>query len=107
MKKLILIILFSLFSNQAFALAVNLPKHLVAENTPLAPKDGRRIEIRVDNADLSKAECKSLIQAYTKKAGSEGQVSVHKPSPKWQNETLPWCVDNMDGKGVFFNDDFF
>jgi len=86
---------------------MELPKHTIIENTSLAPKDGRRIIIRVYDANLTKDQCRDLINKYRINAGSEGQVTVNKPSAKLMGEILPWCVDNMDGKGIFFNDDLF
>ena len=84
-----------------------LPPHKIADNTSLAPMDGRRIHVHVDDPNLSKEECKSLINEYRKRAGREGQVAVHKPSAMLKDTMNPWCVDNMDGKGVFFNDNLF
>lgn len=86
---------------------VNLPQHTLSSDTSLAPKDGRRIEIHVSNEDLTREQCKSLINGYRKKAGPDGQVSIHKPSIPLDNKMSPWFVDNMDSKGVFFNDSFF
>ena len=82
-----------------------LPQHTIESNTSLAPKDGRRIEIHVRNANLTKDECRLLINAYKNNAGSRGQVSVRKPNKN--GEYLPWCVDNMDEKGITFNDFHF
>jgi hypothetical protein len=84
-----------------------LPPHHVASNTSLAPKEGRRIEIHVRDAHLTPAQCKTLIAHYRSQAAPGGQVSVHKPST-WLDGTLqPWCVENFDGHGVFFNDELF
>jgi hypothetical protein len=85
--------------------STNLPSHTVASDTSLAPKDGRRIEIHVSNPALTKDECTALINAYRSKAGPEGQVSVRKPDKT--GELQPWCIDNMDGKPIIFNDFFF
>lgn len=85
----------------------NLPQHTLTSNTSLAPKDGRRIEIHVSSEGLTREQCKSLIKGYRIKAGSEGQVSVHKPSALFDNNISAWCVDNMDNKGVLFNDSLF
>ena len=80
-----------------------LPAHTVAKDT--ASSQGRRIEIHVTNSNLTKAECEALISAYRARAGSGGQVSVRKPD---KSGTLqPWCVDNMDGTPVIFNDFYF
>lgn len=87
------------------ATKIDLPQHTVGSNTSLAPKDGRRIEIHVSNTNLTKDECRLLINAYKEKAGPEGQASVRKPNK--DGELKPWCVDNMDGKGISFNDFHF
>ena len=83
----------------------NLPQHTIESNTSLAPKDGRRIEIHVRNTNLTKDECRLLINAYKQEAGPIGQVSVRKPNKN--GELLPWCVDNIDDKGTTFNDFHF
>lgn len=83
----------------------SLPQHRVASNTSLAPKDGRRIELHVNNTDLTKAECRALIDAYQSEAGPRGQVSVRKPNANGQ--LRPWCVNNMDAEGTTFNDFHF
>lgn len=80
-----------------------LPQHIIASDGKTF--NGRRIEIRVANADLTKDECKALIAAYRERAKPEGQVSVRKPAP--DGSLQPWCVDNLDERGVFFNDAFF
>jgi len=92
---------------KATAGGTEMPIHTIAENDSLAPKNGRRIEIHVNNTNLTKDECRALINTYRKKAGPEGQVGVHKPSPMNENRMFPWCVDNMDEKGIFFQDYFF
>jgi len=86
------------------ACGANLPEHEVASNTSIANalvKDRRRIEIHVSNRSLTKDECRALIDAYRAQAGTDGQVSVHKPDRR--GGMGPWCVDNKDGRGVFFN----
>lgn len=82
-----------------------LAPHVIASNTSLAPKNGRRIEIRVSDAKLTKEQCTDLINAYKAQAGPEGQVSVRKPSK--DGNLYPWCVDNCDGTPIMFNDMYF
>lgn len=36
-----------------------------------------------------------------------GQVSVHRPVTSKSRGRGPWCVDNLDGRGVTLNDDLF
>jgi len=86
---------------------IELPEHTIIENTSLAPKDGSRISIQVDDENLTKEQCRNIINKYRVNAGPEGQVAVNKPSAKLMGEIVPWCVDNMDGKGIFFNDHLF
>ena len=84
--------------------STGLPSHNVASNTPLM--HGRRIEIHSADPHLTKAECNALINAYRAGAG-RGQVSVRKPNKMFNNDLSPWCVENFDGKGVFFQDTGF
>ncbi len=65
------------------------PPHTVADDTSLAPKDGRRIQLNSQDEALTANDCRALIDAYRSKAGSEGQVSVHKPSKKLQGIDAP------------------
>ncbi len=85
----------------------NLPEHRVVSNTDISTANmkRRRIEIHVRNPNLTKDECRALINAYKNEAGPEGQVSVRKPDNEGQ--LLPWCVDNMDGRSIIFNDFYF
>jgi hypothetical protein len=85
----------------------DLPPHEIAKDTSLAPKNGRRIEIHVNDPSLTRDQCTSLINAYRSKAGPQGQVSVRKPSTAQGGGLQPWCVDNMDKSGVTFNDFYF
>lgn len=86
---------------------VSLPPHKVASDTDIsfAGVARRRIEIHVDDPDLTKEECRQIIAAYTDRAGATGQVSVQKPDPN--GKLQPWGVDNMEGAGVEFNDFLF
>ena len=85
----------------------DLSPHTVAADTSLAPKDAPRIQLNSNNAQHTKDECTTLINGYRRKAGPDGQVSVHKPSRVLQGNMAPWCVDNFDGKGIVFNDNMF
>lgn len=84
-----------------------LPPHVVADDTSLAPIDGRRVRLSSSDSDLTKDQCVALINAYRKKAGPEGQVSVHKPSKILKGALAAWCIENFDGRGVVFQTDFF
>jgi len=84
-----------------------LPPHTVTTTTfksiGLTGEGGR---VRVESLDpqLSRDDC---IKLATKYKPTDGQVSVHKPSLKFKIEVLPFCVDNLDGQGVIFNDGLF
>ena len=82
-----------------------LPEHGILSRSNLAPRDGYRVQIKTSNAELTKAECRQLINHYRSQAGNEGQVSVHKPDTRFPNDPSlsPWCVDNIDGRGIRFN----
>ena len=88
--------------------AINaLPPHEIVDIMPIPPKDGSVVQIETRNPELSKDECKQLIDHYRHEAGREGQVAVSKPSKLLEDSMLPWCVDNLDGQGIFFNVDWF
>ena len=81
-----------------------LVEHVLASDTSLAPKDGRRIEIHCNNPDLTREEARKLIGHYDDRAGREGQVSIHKPDRN--NNYLPWAVWNA-GEETKFQDYLF
>ena len=91
---------------QAQMQTIAIPAHKVASNTSLTPKCGRRIEIHTNKIDLTKDECRALIRLYRPQAAPDGQVSVRKPSKKLGGQMLPWCVENLRGDGITFNDMF-
>lgn len=77
------------------------PAHVIADDSSLAPKRGRRIEVRVGEV-ISAADCARLVQKYRDRAGAEGQVSVSVQvvTPKGEKSVAPLCVDNLDGQGA-------
>lgn len=82
-------------------LARELPHRLHIE-----PYDGgKQIQVIVGFI-ITRAECRHLIAAYRERAKG-GQVSVHRPIDSKSRGRGPWCVDNLDGRGVTFNDDLF
>ena len=120
MKKLGLIaVLFSAFllvscspedngsSKESNTAPIPLAGHVVADDSSLAPRDGRRIQINSFDANLSKDACIALVKYYKDQAEPDGQVSVHKPSKILDNKLNPWCIENFDGKGIQFNDYLF
>ena len=89
-----------------------LPPHTVASRVSLG-SNGERIQVNSRDPQLSKGDCEKLADNYKPQAG---QVSVHKPSlkfkklfPKATEDQLiqPFCVNNLDGKGIFFTDGYF
>lgn len=86
---------------------INLPAHTIKEAV-LAP-GSNRVEIASSDPQLSRSDCEALVNNYLDRAGKAGQVSVQKPNPKppWNGKMLPFCVNNLDGKGTSFNDSFF
>jgi hypothetical protein len=86
--------------------AAGLPPHTIDVTTL---PNGKRIEVTTTNPNLTAAECTKIIEAYKSYALPVGQVNVQKPNPKppYNGELLPYCVDNLDGKGIVFNDFFF
>jgi len=81
----------------------DLPQHVVASDTSLEPKDGRRIEIHCNNPKLTRDEARALIAFYKDRAGN-GQVGICKPDQ--DNNYLPWAVWNS-GENTKFQDYFF
>lgn len=96
-------LLSGLLASTSLASAQDLPQHTVVDESP--PPNGMRVQIKVDDANLSQAECSALIEAYRAKALPEGQVSVHKPSTieVLDGAVLPYCVENFDGEGISFD----
>ncbi len=82
----------------------DLVKHVVASDTSLAPKDGRRIEIHCNNPNLTKEDARKLIAHYDDRAGREGQVSIRKPDR--DNNYLPWAVWNAGEHTKFYDKSF-
>ena len=78
--------------------AVLAPPFIIASNTSLAPKKGRRIEARVNDPTISDAECAAVISKIKHLAQPDGQASVRIKLKRfgWS----PLCVDNCDGLGV-------
>ncbi len=71
--------------------------------------DGQYIEIDTGDPNLSRDECVAIAAKYLDEAGTDGQVVVKKPNPKppWSGKPAPFCADNNDGEGTFFNDEYF
>lgn len=86
--------------------AATLPPHTVSKSDLAG---GSRIQIDTNNPNLNHDECSALIEAYINEAGAKGQVVVQKPGSQttWKGALLPFCVNNIDGKGTAFNDYYF
>lgn len=66
--------------------------------------NGNRVVISVQT-DVSRDEAAKLIKTFRKDAKPAGQVSVRKPNRA--GLMMPFAVDNLDGKGVTFNEEWF
>jgi hypothetical protein len=99
----------TLVSAPGMVSADQLPDHTVASDRPIGLKGSgsRRVEVHVTDGGITKEQCKALLKKYAGRAGSNGQVSVRKPSRKLGGELQPWCVDNRDGSRIIFNDFYF
>lgn len=82
-----------------------LPPHRLREQEIF---DGKRLQIDTDQ-DISRDECSALAAQYLDAAGIDGQVVVQKPNPKspWNGKNAPYCANNLDAVGTFFNDEYF
>lgn len=72
--------------------------------------EGKRIQIDTNDADLSREGCMALVDYYLEAAGGpDGKVVVQKPNPKspWNGKRAPYCENNLDGVGTYFNDAYF
>lgn len=86
------------------------PEHTVSK-TSLGNK-GQRVQIDLNNINVTKRECIDLANKYIKEAKPNGQVVIYGPSLKMQQlfsndpksrKLFVWAVDNLDGKGLIFN----
>ena len=84
-----------------------LPPHNVTSTNNNSSQNGDRVQVNTTNPQLSHEDCVKLANKYRPNRGTfyVGQVSVHKPDRR--GELRPFCVDNLDGKSVIFNDDLF
>jgi hypothetical protein len=84
-----------------------LPPHTVTSTNNNPSQNGDRVQVNTTNPQLSHEDCVKLANRYRPNRGTfyVGQVSVHKPDRR--GELRPFCVDNLDGNGVIFNDDLF
>lgn len=72
--------------------------------------DGKRIQIDTNDANLSREACMALVEEYMEAAGGpDGKIVVQKPNPQspWNGKRAPYCENNMDGLGTYFNDAYF
>jgi len=82
-----------------------LPAHRLREQDVF---DSKRVQLDAKN-DISRDECRALAAHYLDAAGANGKVVVQKPNPKspWNGKRAPYCANNLDGQGTFFNDEYF
>lgn len=94
-----------LFSNgynpfKNFSKSEMLPPHTVKTTTYKSigfTDEGGKVLVESSDPKLSREDCIKLANKYKPVAG---QVGVHKPAK--DGNMVPFCVDNVDGKGVFF-----
>jgi hypothetical protein len=91
------------YSREETTTSIPLPPHRVSA-TDLG--NDKRIQINSTDPELTPADCINLARAYSRKVGTRGQVVVEKiySQAPWNGESLPFCYDNQDGKGVQFNE---
>lgn len=83
----------------AMPAASPLPEHAIVDDSPLPPRAGHRVEIRVA-ALPTMEDCQRLVDAYRRRAAPDGQVTVSvRVRDKSGESDLPVCVENFDGKG--------
>lgn len=78
----------------------SLPAHTVKTTTYKSigfTGEGGKVLVESLDPKLSREDCIKLANKYKPVAG---QVGVHKPAK--DGNMIPFCVDNVDGKGVFF-----
>ena len=82
-----------------------LPAHRLREQDVF---DSKRVQLDAKD-DISRDECRALAAHYLDAAGANGKVVVQKPNPKspWNGKRAPYCANNLDGAGTFFNDEYF
>ena len=82
-----------------------LPAHRLREQDVF---DSKRVQLDAKD-DISRDECRALAAHYLDAAGANGKVVVQKPNPKspWNGKRAPYCANNLDGQGTFFNDEYF
>jgi hypothetical protein len=84
-----------------------LPAHTVSQS-PLSG-NSNRVQVTSNDPQLTREQCSDLARNYAPSARPGGQVVVQKPNPNppWNGKMLPFCVDNMEGEGLTFNDVYF
>ncbi len=85
----------------------NLPPHRLSEEKIF---DGKVIQADTNNPALTHEQCEALAAYYIDAAGgSDGQIVVTKPNGKkpWNGKNAPFCMNNLDGEGTFFLDEYF
>ena len=82
-----------------------LPAHRLREQDVF---DSKRVQLDAKD-DISRDECRALAAHYLDAAGANGKVVVQKPNPQspWNGKRAPYCANNLDGQGTFFNDEYF
>ena len=83
-----------------------LPEHEVVKNVHISLKTNNRRKIVIyARADLTREGCLTLLSRYRTGLPFDSQVVVRKTSVNAGMK--PWCVDNVDGSEILFNDIWF
>ncbi len=82
-----------------------LPAHRLREQDVF---DSKRVQLDAKD-NISRDECRAIAAHYLDAAGANGKVVVQKPNPRspWNGKRAPFCANNLDGQGTFFNDEYF
>lgn len=83
-----------------------LPDYQV-EKSSLAPRQGQRVAIAVQDKSLTSAQCRTLLNRYAKDAQPDGMVTVSKPSEVLRGAPGVYCLERHQEPGVRFNTDLF
>ncbi len=80
------------------------PQHRVSSE-PIVNTSASRIVIETDDPNISREQCKALVQTYKGKAAGKGQIIVYKPYPQspWNGRVLAFCFNDLDPKGTVIN----
>ena len=83
-----------------------LPNHAVASDVPIGMMASTRRRVTIHaTGNISRAQCINLLNRYGKTLAPRSQVVVARRN--FTGAMKPWCVDNLDGTTIWFNDWMF